>query len=393
MKLFKFIYFLFLAVFYFLALPILLLLLFKKKYQASIPARFFYLQPEPLSDREIWLHACSFGEVKSLTPIIEKMLKNDKKILLTTTTQTGHTLAQEFVKKGDCQVLYLPFELYLPLWKKRLKKLERLIVVESELWFMLFEVAKSLGARTFLINARIADWSFEKYLRLKFYYSRIFALIDRVFAQANADALRLEALGAKGVEVFGNLKIYTKIKATKRYEKPQKTLIVAGSTHPMEEKIVLRAFLEFKKQNPDSLLVLAPRHPERFDEIYHSLSGHKVGRISIDGINEEQDILLLDVLGELNNIYRIADVVILCGSFIKAGGHNPLEPASFGVKLLSGPYIFNQYALFDCIEGYTFVQDGKDLCQKLLDYENLPKSKIKAQRTNLDGLVAELLDG
>ena len=103
--------------------------------------------------------------------------------------------------------------------------------------------------------------------------------------------------------------------------------------------------------------------------------------------------MLLDVLGELNNIYRIADVVILCGSFIKAGGHNPLEPASFGVKLLSGPYIFNQYALFDCIEGYTFVQDGKDLCQKLLDYENLPKSKIKAQRTNLDGLVAELLDG
>ncbi len=366
--------------------------MFKQKYKQSLRARFFYCQKKPLNNTEIWFHACSFGEVRSLEVVLRELSKQGKQILLTTTTQTGHNLAtRAFEDTKNIQVLYLPFEIFLPLWKKYLINLKTLVVTESELWFMLFFVSKALGAKTLLINARISDRSYRSYLYFRFYYSRVFLYIDRVFAQGKVDYLRLDAIGAKNIEVFGNLKIFTPIAVTKEYKKPKKLVIVAGSTHMEEEKLVLKAFLDFKKKYPQSLLIIAPRHPERFDDVFKMLDGLRASRISKDGIKEENDVLLLDVLGELNNIYAIADIVVLCGSFVKVGGHNPLEPAYFGVKLLSGPYIFNQYALFDCIEGYTFVQDVSDLTQKLLNYEELPQTAIKNQNQKLDTLLGEII--
>lgn len=365
--------------------------MFKQKYKRSLRARFFYFQKKPLGNTEFWFHACSFGEVKSLEPLLRELAKQKKQILLTTTTQTGFDLATKtFAITKNIQTLYLPFELFLPLWKKRLINLKTLVVTESELWFMLFSTAKSLGAKTLLINARISDRSYKKYLCFRFYYARVFKCIDKVFTQGKVDSLRLDAMGAKNIEVFGNLKIFTKMQITKEYKKPEKIVIVAGSTHMEEEKLVLKAFLDFKKKYPQSLLIIAPRHPERFDDVFEMFDGLKATRISEEGLNEESDILLLDILGELNNIYAIADIVILCGSFVKVGGHNPLEPSYFGVKLLSGPYIFNQYALFDCIEGYTFVQDVDDLTQKLLTYESLPQAKIKDQNQKLNTLLREI---
>lgn len=393
MKSFRFFYLLFLGVFYLLFFPFIFILSLKTKYRHSLFARFFYLQATPSKDTEIWFHACSFGEVKSLEPILTKLLEQEKHILLTTTTQTGFDLALKiFANKKNFQVLYLPFELLLPLWKSHLTSLKTLVVTESELWFMLFFTAKTLRAKTFLVNARISDRSYDRYLKFRFYYARVFALIDKVFAQSKNDALRLEHLGAKNIEVFGNLKIFTKIEPTRLYNKPNKLVIVAGSTHLDEERLVLKSFLEFKKSYPHSLLILAPRHPERFDDVYEMLEGLKVSRVSQDGIDEESDVLLLDILGDLNNIYRIADIVILCGSFVKVGGHNPLEPAFFETKLLSGPYIFNQYALFDCIEGYIIVQDDLELTQRLLEYKTLPHSKIKNQNQKLDILLENFVD-
>lgn len=390
MNFFKILYALILVVGYLILLPFLLIFSFKQKYHKSIPARFFLLQSKPKDDTEIWIHACSFGEVKSLEPVIADFLKQDKKILLTTTTQTGFELAQKtFGHLITFQVLFLPFELFISSWKKRLKNLQAFIVTESELWYMPFFMAKSLGARTFLINARISDRSYDRYLKLQFYYKEIFKYVDKIFAQSHNDLLRLQSLGAEDIKVYGNLKIYSEIKTTKLYAKPSKIVIVAGSTHPEEENIVLNVFNRFQKQYPQSLLVLAPRHPERFEEVAHMLEGYKVGNLSRDGIDEEADIILVDVLGELNNLYRIADVVILCGSFVKVGGHNPLEPAYFNTRLLCGPYIFNQYALFDCIEGYSIVQNSEELEKKLLDFENLPLSKINATKNDFDNFMRE----
>ncbi|MCE3040007.1 lipid IV(A) 3-deoxy-D-manno-octulosonic acid transferase [Helicobacter anatolicus] len=392
MKSFRFFYLCVLGIGYLAFLPFLFLLVFKQKYRNSLPARFFCQQKKPSKDTEIWLHACSFGEVKSLEPIICELLEKQKNILLTTTTQTGYVLAQKtFCQFANFQVLYLPFEIFLWRWKSSLLNLKTLVVTESELWYMPFFMAKDLGAKTLLINARVSDRSYDKYLKLQFYYREVFSFIDKVFAQSRNDEIRLESLGAKNIQVFGNLKVYSNIQTTKLYNKPSKLVVVAGSSHADEEKIVLKAFNVLHKKNPNSLLILAPRHPERFDEVCAMLEGFKVSRLSQDGMSDDSDIIVVDILGELNNIYRIADIVVLCGSFVKVGGHNPLEPAFFGAKLLSGPYIFNQYVLFDCVENYTIVQDAQELEKKLLDYENLPHSKIKVEKDCFKELMKEIM--
>ena len=318
------------------------------------------------------------------------MALENKKILITVITQTGFNLATRLFASKDVEIRYLPFEFLVFKW--RFDALKTLVVLEAEMWFGLFDFAKLRGAKTLLANARISDRSYERYLKFRFYYQAIFRRIDSVWAQSQNDLIRLESLGAKNVKVCGNLKIYSKIEPTKLYNKPQKTLIVAGSTHFEEEKIVLSAFLDFHQKNPQSMLVLAPRHPERFDEVHSLLNGLKTARVSNAGFDESQDILLLDVLGELDSFYRIADIVILCGSFVKVGGHNPLEPAFFETRLISGPYIFNQYSLFDCIENYFLVQDVDELRERLLKWEEMPKSKIKIQKQGLELFIREITD-
>lgn len=372
-----------------MALPILILLSLKQKYHQSIPARFLFAQKKPSKDREIWLHSCSFGEVKALSPIIHAL--NHQKLLLTTTTHTGYKLAIQSFGAQDIEVRYLPFEPLIYLWK--FDHLKSLVVMEAEIWLSLFDFAKKMGARTHLINARISDRSYMRYLKFKFYYQEVFKHIDSIFAQGQIDAIRLESLGANNPQVFGNLKIYVPIEPKHLYNKPKRPIIVAGSTHPEEELLVLSTFLKLQQAGINAQLIIAPRHPERFDDVYAMLQGLKAGRISEIGIDEEMDILLLDLLGDLNSIYRIADVVILCGSFVKIGGHNPLEPAFFGTRLISGPYIFNQYALFDCIQNYLIVQNQNELYDALINYPSLAPSSILPTKGTLDHLIKDITHG
>ncbi len=372
-----------------MALPILLLLLLKQKYRQSIPARFFFMQKKPSKDRNIWLHACSFGEVKALNPIIHAL--KDQKLLLTTTTNTGYKLALQTFGAQDIQIRYLPFEPFVYLWK--FDHLKTLVVIEAEIWLGLFNFAKKIGAHTYLINARISDRSYMQYLKFKLYYQEVFKHIDTILAQGQIDAIRLESLGASNPQVFGNLKIYVPIEPKHLYNKPKRPVIVAGSTHPGEELLILSTFLKLQQIGSNAQLIIAPRHPERFEDVYAMLQGLKAGKISQIGLDEEMDVLLLDLLGDLNSIYRIADVTILCGSFVKVGGHNPLEPAFFGTRLISGPYIFNQYALFDCIQNYLLVQNQTELYEALVNYSSLLPSYILPTKGTLEHLIKDIANG
>lgn len=376
-----------LSVLWVLGLPILFLLSFKKKYRRAIPARFFLAQKKPSLDREIWFHACSFGEVKSLSPILQSL--PEKKILLTTTTQTGYNLAMQSFSNLDVEVRFLPFEPLLYLWC--FQNLKSLVVIEAEIWLCLFDFAKKQGARTYLINARISDHSYMRYAKCSFYYQGAFRRIDKIFTQGQIDAIRLKSLGAQNIDVFGNLKVYVPIQPKHLYNKPKRPVIVAASTHLEEEQLILSTYLKLQQEGLDALLIIAPRHPERFNDVYGMFQPFKSGRISEVGINEDLDILLLDLLGDLNSIYRIADVVILCGSFVKMGGHNPIEPAFFETRLISGPYIFNQYALFDCVENYYIAHDANGLYTLLKDYASLQPSKIIPTQGNLDTLISEII--
>lgn len=246
-----------------LALP-LLYLSTKPKYRRSIPARFFPFVRVfiPRSSGfckdfcpHIWLHACSFGEIKSLEPIIQALATPTRNILLTTTTQTGFDLAQSsYASKPTIRVEFLPFEIFLPFYARRLKQLQALVVTEAELWLELFHTAKALGAQTLLINARISTRSYPKYRRFRAFYRVLFSYIDRVFAQTQADSTRLAELGARNIHIFGNLKLLSPITTSKTYPKPKNRLvIVAASTHRGEEELVLQAFSALKKVDSSTM--------------------------------------------------------------------------------------------------------------------------------------------
>ncbi|PAF41600.1 lipid IV(A) 3-deoxy-D-manno-octulosonic acid transferase [Helicobacter sp. 11S03491-1] len=388
---FEVIYYLLTVIVYIISLPLLLFALLKSKYRHSIPARFFlkdfYLYTSPA----FWFHACSYGEIKSLEPIIKAMPL--KPILITTITQTGFDLARHtYQDYAHIQVKFLPFEIFIPFWKKKLQFLQTLIITEAELWYLVLKTAKNVGAKTMLINSRISTHSFPRYKKIAWFYKRLFHQIDEVLAQGKDDILRLELLGAKNPKVFGNLKLLGTPHIRTHYPKSPKLTIIAASTHPGEEELILQAFLKLRDSLEKCWLIVVPRHPERFKEVERFIektlanTPYKYKVFSQEGFSQECDVLLADILGELFNLYAIGDVVILGGSFDKIGGHNPLEPAFFHTKLLSGPHIFNQSALFEAIEGYQIVE-ANQLAQTLCNYHFLPNTNILNQDNKLQSLL------
>lgn len=352
---------------YFLALPILIILSFKQKYKLSIPSRFFLFHNPPFEKEGIWFHACSLGEVNSLKPIFEEL--KGEVLNLSVTTGTGFKAAKSV---EDLHVRFLPFEIFLPLW---IRKQKTVVVTEAELWPMLFVCAKIKGIKTILINARVSDNSYTSYKKFSFFYKWIFSNIDEVFAQSEIDKERLEELGALRVHVNGNIKTYATVKVTKEYTKPNKRVIVMASSHEGEEEIILENF----NLKTNDLLVVVPRHPERFSSVdkllekYCKLKDLRYKKLSeSDSLNE--NVVLCDKMGELVNFFAISDVVILCGSFKDGiGGHNPLEPAFFNSKIISGPYIFNQKTLFSLVENIK-VCSADEL--KNINFDEIKQSKI-----------------
>lgn len=379
---------------YLVSIPFLFVSLLKSRYKYSIFHRFF-LRDFPLHlTPNFWFHACSYGEIKSLEPILNTLLKNNpnKFFLITVITQTGYELAKmTYIKQVNVEVKFLPFEIFIPFWHSKLKSLQTLIITEAELWYAPLKLAKNIGAKTMLINARISPNSFPKYQKTVWFYRKIFAQIDKIFAQTNVDVSRLASLGAKSLVAFGNLKIFCTPQVTVSYPKSSKLTFIGASTHYGEEELILKAFLSLR--NEDKFLILVPRHPERFKEVERlakkllSNSPHTLKIFSKNGFCNDCSILLVDALGELNNLYAISDVVILGGAFAKIGGHNPLEPAFFGTKLISGHHIFNQTALFEAIEGFKIIQ-ANELPTILAEVETLPNTSIKNRNDKISSLIA-----
>ncbi len=364
---------------YLISLPYLFFLSFKKKYKDSIPARFFLYKNKFFNKNNIWFHSCSLGETKSLKPIIDKI---NKEVNISVTTNTGY----EEAKKLSNSVRFLPFEIWQPFWQK---KQQVLIVLEAELWFLLFFIAKRKGTKTILLNARISDNSYKAYKRFSFFYKIIFKYIDEVFAQSDIDKQRLKEIGAKNIKVIGNIKAYNDIKITKKMIKPINTKIITlASTHEGEEELILKT-IQFEK---NMKIIIAPRHPERFDKVNNFLENFSkknslnYGRMS-ENKSISSNIVLCDKMGELVNIFAISDIVLLCGSFVKGiGGHNPLEPAYFGCSIISGKYIFNQKVLFDMVKN-IYISDIDNLNNLLSS--KLKKSYIK-EKVDLDPLFKSI---
>jgi len=374
-------------VLYFVALPLLVYLSFKSKYRQSVPSRFFlFNNPRFEKENGVWFHVCSLGEARALKPILEHIKDSDVKI--TTVTQTG----QEEAKKYNADVRYLPYELFLPLW---IKKQKILVVLEAEFWYMLFVAAAAKGTKVVLLNARISDKSAKKYLQFAWFYKKLLSHVEVIYAQSEVDKNRFLALGAKNIEVIGNIKLSQKIEKTKNYNKPKQETIVAGSTHDGEEKSIVKAFVEYIKQS-DAKLIVVPRHPERFDSVYDMMSEYAyknsltLSRFS-SSANFEADMVLVDAMGELNNIYAISDIAILGGAFKDdVGGHNPLEPAFFGCKIITGKHFFHQKELFKYVRHVQYVES--DMIHKaLFTCKELPPSMVE-ETINLEPVIDKILE-
>jgi len=282
--------------------------------------------------------------------------------------------------------------MYLLFWIKPQKKL---VVLEAEFWYMLFSVARVRGAEVILLNARISDKSVNKYMKFAWFYKRLLQNVDMIYAQSEVDKNRFLALGAKNIEVIGNIKLAGEIKKSKEYTKPDGEVIVAGSTHPSEEKSILDAFFTYKKSKSTKLIIV-PRHPERFEEVYNLMQTYATqNSVTLSRFSQmknfEADLILVDMMGELNNMYAISDVAILGGAFnADVGGHNPLEPAYFGCKIITGKHFFHQKELFKYVHHVQYVEP-KDISSALERAKELPPSMVE-EKINLEPVVQKILE-
>ena len=360
-------YVLVLAAFALGALP-LAILAFKKKYRASIPARFFLFKNPKFDVSRVHFHACSFGEVRSIAPLVNRF-KDVASVSVV--TKTGFDEA----KKITTNTRFLPFEIFLLFW---LKPAKITVIFEAELWLGLVFWAKFKGSRVILINARISDRSYKSYLKFGFFYGYLFKFIDKIYAQSDLDKQRLQRLGAKNIVVSGNIKSAFLPNPSKIYAKPKERVIVLASTHAGEEELILRGLNLIANDK----LILVPRHPERFGEAgeilakFAAKNGLSFAKFSKTK-NFDAQCVLVDTMGELVNIYKFSDIVVLGGSFVPdVGGHNPIEAAQFENAVISGEFIFNQKALYSAVDGIKFAK--ADEINSLLK-QDLPKAKIVAK--------------
>ncbi|MDR0407697.1 MAG: lipid IV(A) 3-deoxy-D-manno-octulosonic acid transferase [Campylobacteraceae bacterium] len=382
-----FIYFYYtaLSLFYIIALPILIAASFFKKYRRSIPARFFLCGNSPFEKSGIWFHACSYGEVTSIAPLIHALGSNDLNISVV--TKTGFDKASVITSNAR----FLPYEIFLPFW---IRKQKVLVVTEAELWLMLFFIAKRAGSKTMLINARISDNSYKQYKKFKWFYKIIFSFIDEIYAQGEQDKKRLLELGAKNIKVSGNIKNSLLPKVTKRYAKAKNTKVITlASTHIGEEALLLNQLSSVDLS--DTKVIIVPRHPERFEAVsklvqsWANSHGKTYSRFSKDGFDKLSDVMLCDTMGELINIYAITDITILGGSFVESvGGHNPLEPAAFNNSIISGKFFFNQKELYSRVENIV-ICDIQEVADKLKS--SIPKTST-SYLENTNDIVKSILD-
>ena len=345
-----------------LFLPVLpILLLSGKRFREGFWQRFAVYsratREAALGSKPIWIHAVSVGEVLAARGIAARLkaLLPDKKILVSTFTSTGNAVARENLAAAD-MIIYLPLD-YPWVVRRALKLFDPslLIIFETEIWPNLLRAAAERGTPALLLSGRLSRRSFRRYHLLRRFFAAVLQQFAALGMQSREDAERIVRLGAdpRKVSVTGNLKRSSapagespaggKWRDLTGLGAGSGRVLVAGSTHRGEEEILLNAFVSLKQRFPDLVMVLAPRHPQRFAEVEKLIEKSNlryVRRSRLNGrLGQAPDVLLLDTIGELADFYRVADVAFVGGSLVDAGGHNLLEPAWHRKPVLFGPWV------------------------------------------------------
>jgi 3-deoxy-D-manno-octulosonic-acid transferase len=350
-----------------------------QKYREGLRERLGMIRPELIRlSRErpvIWVHAVSVGEVLAISRLVKTLdaALPGYFIVISTTTRTGQALARE--RFGAERVFYCPLDLpwavrtYLKALQPRL-----LVLAETEFWPNLLSTCYRRGIPVAVVNARVSDRSWPRYRRLRRHWRPFLSRLSCVLAQSKTDAERLKAIGClpQRVTVSGNLKFDVRIAEEAEATLQLKALaqglrfVVAGSTLEGEEAALLEAWPRLLEADPQLAMVLAPRHPERFGAVAALLDKSGVAWVRRSDWRAQMEeiiqplkpgtIVLLDTIGELASVYSLASVAFVGGSLIPAGGHNPLEPAQFGVPIVMGPHYVNFRAITEDLLAHQAVR-------------------------------------
>jgi 3-deoxy-D-manno-octulosonic-acid transferase len=373
------------------------------RYRAGLAGRLGLI-PGKLRDavagREVvWVHAVSVGEVMAATPLIRELnaARPELLIAVSTTTATGQRLAKQ--RLPELPVFYLPLDFafvvrrYLRVLRPRL-----LVLMESELWPNLILQCARAGVPMAVVNARVSDRSFPRYMRLRRLWRPLLAKISLFLAQSDETAERLIRIGAPAerVQVTGNLKYDLRegpesplVAMLRAHLLAQARVIVCGSTLDGEEKILLAAWPAVLAAEPNAIMVLAPRHPDRFAAVAAMVEGGGFTVVRASRFRDQPrsvaagSIFLLDTIGDLAAIYSLGAVAFVGGSLVQAGGHNPLEPARFGVPVLMGSSFENFREIVGLLKENDAVEIAAtvDLRETLIAMlSNLDKTRIMGQR-------------
>lgn len=329
----------------------------------------------------VWVHAVSVGEAMAAMPVVDRLIADGKSVLVTTVTTTsaalvGHRLKPGLIHQFAPLDLAGPVDRFLAHWRPDLA-----VFVESEIWPVAIGRLADHGIPLVVANARLSPRSFRGWQRAAPAARAVFRRMSLVLAQTDDDGARFAQLGAPEVATFGNIKFdaglpdvgIAELDALKAGigERP---MVLAASTHPGEDEVVLTTLLKLKESRPEALLVIVPRHPVRGGDIalLSEAAGLATRRRSVgelpDGTTE---VYVADTLGELATFFRLADVVLMGGTFIEGiGGHNLIEPARLGAAVVSGPHFSNWldiYHAFIKAGGLTIVRSPDEIAGATLD--------------------------
>ena len=356
-------YYLYIAFFY-LLLPFLMLFYFikgrnKQDYQARWKEYLGFYSVKGTHQQVIWIHAASVGEVEAANVLINYFREHSSgKVLVTTSTEPGYQRVRAL--QGDAvEHVYLPFDTpdsmarFFSQFQPRLA-----IIMETEIWPVLFTLCAKKSIPLFIVNARLSEKSAQGYLKLRFFLQNVFAGISGVIVQTEVDARRYREIGvsAEKITVSGNIKLDMVIPDSIKEQGIQiksklfseRLIFVVGSSHEGEEALFLNVYQRLKSQFPALLLILVPRQPKRADEIVQLCRVEKlnvVRRTENKSCAASTDVFLVDTIGELKQMYAVADCSFVAGSMVPIGGHNIFEPILLNVPVLFGPYMKNSELL------------------------------------------------
>lgn len=366
------------------------------KYVTGLGQRLGNLPPVGADNNSvIWLHCVSVGEARAAQSLVRALLDKfpASRLVVSTTTVTGQKVAKEIFSGQAAAVFYFPID-----WAWTVRRALRAIrpsvvlIMETELWPRLFRECRRKQIPVALVNGRISDKSFRRYQWIRSFISRVLNDLTLAVMQSAADAERIKGLGARKdrVVVSGNLKFdsaHIEVDQALTSELRERfnftgsrPLILAASTHRPEEEVLLAALKKTRATHPDVRLLIAPRRPERFQDVAGLIasSGLSWARRSApaSALDANCDVVLLDTIGELGATYSLADVVFVGGSIAAHGGHNVLEPAAQGLCTITGPYTHNfswitkamlsEEALIQLPESQDFAGELASVIQELL---------------------------